>query len=214
MNKRINNLLRFNKNQKWLVFDLETEGLNLFSSRPWQLSYIIVQGNDIIEEHDRYLWWPDLKVSDQAALITRFNYAKYKERAEDPKKVLEHFDSYLYDPKILNTGANIIGYDVEVHANLRRLCGKQKDFSYLERLYDVQSLEKAIQLEYTTSQESSPAIFNYKLYHFVKKGLKTSVEFLCKKYEIPYDKEKAHDGLVDVKYVHEILKKQLFQINL
>ena len=213
-NKKINNLLRFNKNQKWLVWDMETEGLNLFNSRPWQLSYLLCQGDQILEKHDRFLWWPDLNISEGAKFVTRFNYEEYKKKAEEPKIVLEHFDKYLYNEKILNTGANIIGYDIEVHGNTRRILGKEKDFSYLSRLYDVQCLEKAILLEYTTSQESDPAIFNYKLYHFIKKGMKTSVSALCKKYDIPYDTEKAHDGLVDVGYIFQILRKQLVQINL
>jgi len=50
MARKINNLLRFDNNKKWLIFDFETEDLNLFSSRPWQLSYCLYQGNEKIEE--------------------------------------------------------------------------------------------------------------------------------------------------------------------
>ena len=42
-----NSLLRFKKNQKYIVFDFETEGLNLRYSRPWQLGFIEVEGKSI-----------------------------------------------------------------------------------------------------------------------------------------------------------------------
>ena len=42
-------------NQKYLVFDTETEGLNLFSSKTWQLSWIVCQGNKTLETHDEFI---------------------------------------------------------------------------------------------------------------------------------------------------------------
>ena len=46
-------LLRFDKNQKYLVLDTETEGLNLVKSRPYQVSWIIAQGDRVLEKNDR-----------------------------------------------------------------------------------------------------------------------------------------------------------------
>ena len=43
-----NNLLRYKKDQKYIVFDYETEGLNLYYSKPFQLSFIIAQNKKII----------------------------------------------------------------------------------------------------------------------------------------------------------------------
>ena len=60
-------LLRFDKKQKYLVFDTETEGLNLITSRPWQVAWLIVEGGEILEKHDMFLDWPDLNVSEGAA---------------------------------------------------------------------------------------------------------------------------------------------------
>ena len=59
-------LLRFDKNQKYLVLDTETEGLNLVKSRPYQVSWIIAQGDRVLEKNDRYLWWSDLQMSEGA----------------------------------------------------------------------------------------------------------------------------------------------------
>lgn len=65
-------LLRFKKNQKYVFFDFETCGLNLGSTRnkPWQLAFIVIENNKIIEECDYWLKWKDLKVSEGAAKVT------------------------------------------------------------------------------------------------------------------------------------------------
>lgn len=47
-------LLRFDKKQKYLVFDTETEGLNLIKSRPWQVAWLVVEGDRILEKHDMF----------------------------------------------------------------------------------------------------------------------------------------------------------------
>ena len=67
------NLLRFNKNRRYISLDSETEGLNLFYSRPQQLSWIIYENGKVIQENNRYLWWEDFNISKEAAAITRFN---------------------------------------------------------------------------------------------------------------------------------------------
>ena len=57
-------------NQKYLVFDTETEGLNLHSSRTWQVSWLICQGDRIIKENDRYINQKDLQIN---ALLHQFS---------------------------------------------------------------------------------------------------------------------------------------------
>ena len=42
-----NSLLRFKTKQKYIVFDLETEGLNLRYSKPWQLGFLIAEGDGL-----------------------------------------------------------------------------------------------------------------------------------------------------------------------
>ena len=65
-----NNNLRFNKDQRYVIFDTETEGLNLIKSRPWQVAWIIAEGDKIISRNDRFIHWPNLNVSEGAAKVT------------------------------------------------------------------------------------------------------------------------------------------------
>ena len=48
-------LLRFNKKQRYIVFDTETEGLNLVTSRPWQVAWLVVEGDKIIARNDMFV---------------------------------------------------------------------------------------------------------------------------------------------------------------
>ena len=80
-------LLRFNKNQKYIVFDTETEGLNLITSRPWQVAWLVVKGDEIQEKHDEFIHWPNINVSEGAAKITGFSKKKYNAKCKDPKQV-------------------------------------------------------------------------------------------------------------------------------
>ena len=67
-------LLRFKFNQKYVIFDTETEGLNLVTSKPWQLAWIEAEGKKITKKQNRFLMWEDLNVSEDAARFTGFNY--------------------------------------------------------------------------------------------------------------------------------------------
>ena len=55
-------LLRYKKNQKYIVFDTETEGLNLRYSRPWQLSFIEAVGPKVVKSHDLFIDFEDLSL--------------------------------------------------------------------------------------------------------------------------------------------------------
>jgi DNA polymerase III epsilon subunit-like protein len=208
-----NNLLRFNKKQKYIVFDFETENLALCLARPFQLSWVIYENNQITKKEDYMLYWKDLNVSADAARITRFDYNYWKEKAKDPKEVLGLFENYLYNPEYLILGANLFGYDVYVHNTLRRILGLKSDFSYIERVLDIQCIQKGIYMGLKTVPENRTA-WQYQMYHYVKKGVKTSVKHLCGLYDVPYDENKAHDALQDNIYCLEIFKKQILTIDI
>ena len=91
-------LLRFNKKQKYLVFDFETCSLNLASAanKPWQLAFMAYEGDKLIESADYYIYWDNLKLSEGARRVTGFSDSNYKKRAHPPEKILDHFEKYLY----------------------------------------------------------------------------------------------------------------------
>jgi DNA polymerase III epsilon subunit-like protein len=206
-------LLRFNNKQKYIVLDTETEGLNLVHSRPWQCSWIVCQGKNILSKHDKFLHWDNLKVSEGAAKVTGFTYESYARKAECPKKVWDEFSRYLYNPEYIIIGQNILGFDVYMINVWRKLLGLGSDHSYLNRTIDTKSLSTAI-FKNVLPEKPYFLSWQYKLLNYREKGLKTSQGFMLKHYNIPHDPKMLHDGLYDVQMTFEIFKKQIYDIEI
>ena len=134
-------------NQKYLVFDTETEGLNLFSSKTWQLSWIVCQGNKTLETHDEFIIHKELNIPEVVKKITGFNWDTYNRKAKPLDEVWSKFEKYIFDPQYIVVGQNLLGFDVYMLAVLQRLLGQEPDYSYLPRILDTRALGKAYREE-------------------------------------------------------------------
>ncbi len=203
-------LKRYQPNRRSFCSDDETEGLNLFASRPWLVAWLVSDAKTIFEQEEHYIWWPDLKVSAQAALITRFNYSLYKDRAEDPHKVLARYEERLYDPSLDPIGQNFF-YDGYIHKTLRRLCGKAPDYSWMKRMVDTNCLSKAYRLGI------EPDLTNFEAWQWkmqsVHAKLKTRLQTMCEEFGIPFDPMKAHDASYDVLKTRELYEALKWKVS-
>ena len=208
-------LLRNNKSQKYIIFDTETEGLNLRYSRPWQLSFIEAKGKKIINSHDLFIDFEDLDLSDGAKQVIKFNEAAYNKKKKNKVEVLNFFDKFLYDPSYLIVGHNILGYDIYIHNVLRLACGKTSDYSYIDRIIDTNCLSKAYK-EGIKSQGDvdSLILWQYKWLNFFKRGLKTNQAAMLKEFGVEFDKDKLHDGMYDVEKNFELFHELINRIDI
>lgn len=208
-------LLRFKKNQKYMVFDFETCNLNLCSldNKPWQLGFIICHGNKVVEEHDYLIKWDDLNISPEAAKITGFNKKKYEKNSVDPSKVLSLMEKYLYDKNIIKLGHNLLGFDVYIHSIFRKALGKNPDYSYLDNLIDTLCVAKAIHQDIRPPKEKLLS-WQFKLNSLILRGKKSSINALCKYYDLEVDEKKLHDAIYDVKMNFSIFQKQIWDIEI
>jgi len=198
---------RFKKNQRYLIFDTETEGLNLAYHRPFQLSWIVCDNFKILETHNRYLYWKDLKISDGAKKITNFNYSFYKEKAEDPSVVYKDFEKYLLSDDTINVCQNILNFDCYIIKNLQKSLNNKTDFSFLKRSVDTKCLFLAMQKGIIYNEKYTFLEWQYKLSNLHEKGLKSSQSFMLNYFDIDHDKSKLHDALYDITMLYEIFKK-------
>jgi len=206
-------LLRFDKNQKYLVFDTETEGLNLIRSRPWQVAWLVVEGGKILEKHDMFLDWPNLDVSAGAAKITGFTMEEYNKRKESPRKVWEKFSKHLYDEDTFIVGQNLLGFDVYMVNIWRELMKLEADYSYVERIIDTRALAVAIAKDIPVDKDDFIS-WQYRLINHRERKLKTSQAFLLKKYNIDHDPKRLHDALYDIEMNFKVFRKQLFDLEI
>ena len=206
-------LLRFNKKQRYVVFDTETEGLNLVTSRPWQVAWLLVEGDKIIDKRDFFIHWPNLNVSEGAARVTGFSYKEYAKKSKPPNLVWEKFAHDLYNEDNLIVGQNLLGFDVYMVNVWRRLMGMDADHSYVNRIIDTKSLATAIAKDIPVEKENF-INWQYRLLNYKERGLRTSQATLLKKYNIDHDPKRLHDALYDIEMNFKVFRKQLFELDI
>ena len=206
-------LLRFDKKQRYVVFDTETEGLNLVTSRPWQVAWLLVQGDKIIDKRDFFIHWPNLNVSEGAARVTGFSYNDYAKKSVPPNVVWEKFSEDLYDKNNLIVGQNLLGFDVYMVNVWRKLMGMDADYSYVDRIIDTKSLATAIAKDMPVEKDNF-INWQYRLLNHKERGLRTSQATLLKKYNIDHDPKRLHDALYYIEMNFKIFRKQLFDLEL
>lgn len=210
-----NNLLRFNKNLKYIVFDFETEGLNLRYSRPWQLGFIVIEGGKIKNQYNLYLEVDNLNMSKGAALTTGFDEVFYNKNKKDKNKILDFFDRYVYNPDYYLVGHNVLNYDTYIHNNLRLDCGKKSDYSYVERIIDTNCLSKAYRMGLKQADQNVPfSLWQYKLASYRERGMKTNQKAMLIEFKIDFDESKLHDAIYDVKMTNELFKKLIWNVEI
>jgi len=208
-------LLRYQKNQLYNISDVETNGLNLYESLPWQISYCVTTSTQIQKTVTRYIRWPNFKMNDDAARITRFNMATYLERAEDPELVLKDYEEVLFDPSVIFSGHNILAYDSYIIQRWRNKLGRSTDWSFLQRCIDTNLLMKAIQKGFTPPSDKKYWLsWQYQVLNYRQKGLKSSLGFSCRHFQIPYDEKQAHDAGYDVRVNSQVLNKMIWAIEI
>jgi DNA polymerase III epsilon subunit-like protein len=210
------NLLRFDKARKYISLDCESCNLNLLdrANKPWQWAWVEFTLDKVISRKDFYVKWPKLKVSKDAARITGFYQHNIDVNGVDPAVVLEELDKVIYNPEYTLLIHNGLGFDVYLHSIHRREFGKPVDYSYLSRVLDTNALAKAMALGIKPREGESLLAFQYKMTNFVRKGLRSSVQFLCGELDIPHDPKAAHDAKYDVEQLMYIWKKLVWQLEI
>ena len=193
-------------NQKYIVFDTETEGLNLFSSKTWQLSRIVCQGSKILETHDEFIAHKELEIPQIVKKLTGFNWSTYNRKSRPLDEVWNKFEKYLFDPQYVIVGQNLLGFDVYMIAILQRLLGQQPDYSYLTRIYDTRALGKAYREEIQKPSRDFLS-WQYKIINDRSLKARASQNQLLKFFDIDFDDGKLHNALYDIKMCFKVFLK-------
>jgi len=211
----MNNLLRHNRNQKFIVVDTETEGLSLADSRPWQLSWIVCQGDQVLEEYDYFIKHDDLRISEEAAKITHFNMEYYLSKAIPASDVWDKFEPFLNNDEYIIVGQNLLNYDIYIINVLMKILGKNNNWKFIDRILDTKALAASIfkSIKPTSNFGDSEFLsWQMKLMNFREKGLKTSQAYLLKHYAIDFDPNMLHNSLYDINMNYKIFRKQILEV--
>jgi DNA polymerase III alpha subunit (gram-positive type) len=199
-------------NQKYCVFDFETEGLNLKYSRPWELSYLITQGNKVLSQEQLYIDLSDFNLSKEVRELTSFNDEKYNSKKTIPENAFEKFSKIISDPQYILVGQNLLKFDVYMLKVLADICNKSLDFSFMDRILDTRPLALAYREGLQKPKNDSMLEWQSKIINDRTIKSKASQLTLLKLFGIEFEKEKLHDGLYDCQMTWQIflqLKKVL-----
>ena len=84
---------------------------------------------------------------------------------------------------------------------------------YLDNLIDTLCIAKAIHQDMRPPKEKLLP-WQFKLNSLILKGKKSSINALCKYYDLEVDERKLHDAIYDVKMNFEIFQKQIWDIEI
>ncbi len=199
----------------YVLWDQEAEGLNLAIHRPWQIAWAIASLKDGIKSiHVEYPYWKDLRVTKDAARITRFDPVLYAKKARPAKEVLREFRSVLLNPDHRPVFQNGLGYDVYILDNWCRGAGEPVDHSYLARSIDTSSVLKA-KIKGWKPEIDDPVMWQgwqYKCQSWIERGLKTNLTDIGKARGIVHDYSTLHDAESDIKLMWEIYRQVAFEV--
>lgn len=192
--------------QKYIVADLETTGLNLRYSRPWELSYLICQGNNVLDRVQIYIDLPNFNLSNKIKKLCNFDEKKYDLNKVSPEEAWERFKKVLYDDQYMVIGQNILKYDVNILNILVEMCGEELDFSFIERILDTRPLAVAHKSELEKPRNGTLIEWQYKVLNDRSLKARAGQASLLKFFGIDHDPEMLHDALYDVEMTWEIFK--------
>ena len=208
-------LLRFDKDKVIVFIDCETLNLclNKCHNLPWQISMLKVKGNKSYDEKDFYVKWDtDLKISEEAARITRFDKKRMERIGLPPKECLPTVLDWLDNADHI-IGHNILGFDIYLIKDFYRYMGK--DYKHLmEKVIDTNYVARGPRMGLNFTPEESFLAYQYRVMHTRKKGVRTNLIALGKEFEIEHDYDKLHDALVDLKLNLKIWNKLKWHVEI
>ena len=208
-------LLRFDKDKTYCLIDFETENLCLNSSHnlPWQAAMIKAVGDEKIDSKNYYIKWPrKLKVSKEAARITRFNIKRYEETAVPYDDIFPTIHDWLSNCDHI-IGHNILGFDIYLIKDYYKKMGK--DYKHLlPKIIDTMCVARGVKFNEPYKQGEDFLTWQYKMLNTHKKGVKTSLVALGKEFDIKHNYEKLHNAIVDLELNLKVWNKIKWMMDL
>lgn len=213
----MNELLRFDKTKKLLMLDVETFSLCLsfVNNRFWQWGHIQIQGDKILLEEEFYVKWPDcdLKISEDAARITRYSQQIFDAKCVPENDIFNHIYDLIENSDYI-CGHNVLFFDLYLISEWYKMHGKNPR-NLAGKIIDTNCLAKGLKIGYHFDRNKHSLLeYQYQLAHKRVKGVKTSLGFLAKEYDLKFDENTLHDALQDLRVNIQLWNKLKWSIEI
>ena len=208
-------LLRYDKSKTFVFIDCETFNLclNFCHNLPWQIGMIKTKGDLKVDSKNYYISWEtDLKISEDAAKITRYDHNKVKKMGVKIEEIFPTIKDWL-DHADYIVGHNILGFDVYLIKELYKKMGCNWEH-LISKIIDTNCIARGIKYEIPYKKNDNLLEYQYRIYHTRRKGVKSSLTFLGKEYNIDHDYEKLHDALNDLDLNIKVWNKLKWQMEI
>ena len=208
-------LLRFNNKDEFVFIDIETFNLclNLKNNCPWQISMLKVKGNEAFDLKDMYISWDTkLKISAEAAKITRYDENKVKALGIKPEEAFDIMYNWL-DSSFKIIGHNVLNFDIYLIKGLCDLNGKPWKH-LVHKVIDTNAIARGIKYGELPKKDDDIMEYQYRLINSPRKGVKTNMTSLGKEFGIEHEYDKLHDAIIDLKLNLKIWNKLKYMIDL
>lgn len=197
-------------NYKFILFDMETEGLNTLFNRPFQIAWLFGDKYKEWGFQNRFPLWEDLSPSRGAAAVTKFNMTDYLRVAEDRKKVFKDFIEVVMDEDYYLAGHNIIMFDSNLIVTFANQLGIKisfKDFQY--RMIDTFALVRALRIGIPYRPKDDKHLFSWqmKVLNHPERPRGITLEALAKEFGFSENDDKFHDAEYDIQQNAKILRE-------
>ena len=210
----LDDLLKYTiKEKKILFFDLESNSLNLFFARPFDISFVIYHGYQKVEEKQFYVKWPGYKINEELAKKVHYNKEVIDKVGLAPKRAMEIVNEYINGKYDIISGNNLLNYDSMVLYNSCKEVGTNLGYQWLRKIYDCNSIFKGMK------RNLKPDFDNFLSWqlsqnNFVQRGLKSNVAYICNEFGIQYNSEELHGSIADSRLSAQIFFELIKKVEL
>jgi DNA polymerase III epsilon subunit-like protein len=206
-------LLRYDKKKTFVLIDLETFNLclNFCHNLPWQIGMIKAKGDFKLDSKNYYINWDTkLKISQDAARITRYDHKKVQRDGLNIKDAFPTIKDWL-DHADYIVGHNILGFDVNLIKELYKSMGCHWEH-LMPKIIDTNCMARGVKYNMPYKPNENLLEYQYKIYHTRRKDVKSSLSFLGQENGIEHDYDKLHDALNDLDLNLKVWNKLKWQI--
>jgi DNA polymerase III epsilon subunit-like protein len=172
-----------------------------------------VKGDKKIDEKNFYIKWAtDLKISAEAARITRYNQKTIDTLGITPEECFPTIKDWLENADYI-VGHNVLGFDIYLIKEFYKYMGQDSSHLY-DKFLDTSALAKGIKMSIPFKSGDSLLEYQYRNYHKKQKGIKTNLLTLGKEYNIQHDYDNLHDAIIDLELNLKVWNKLKYMIEI
>ena len=174
---------------------------------------IKTKGDKVVSTKDYYVKWDrPIKVSKEAARITKFNQKKYDASSVKYDEIFPTIFDWLEGADYI-LGHNLLGFDIYLIKDYYQKMGKPYKH-LMSKIIDTLALARGIKSGDSYKNGVDLLEYQYRMINFRQRVMKTNLAQLGKDFSIDHDYDSLHNALVDLELNLKVWNKIKWQVEI